>query len=47
MFADFHLRIDSNDNLEGEWQHEFVRKPNEGEDEFWKGRRASFTKAQD
>ncbi|WP_375577853.1 serine hydrolase domain-containing protein [Marivirga tractuosa] len=44
MFADFHLRINSNDNLEGEWQHEFVRKPNEDEDEFWKGREVSFKK---
>ncbi|WKV14091.1 serine hydrolase domain-containing protein [Marivirga harenae] len=47
MFADFHLRIDSNDNLEGEWQHDFVRKPNEDEDEFWKQRKASFRKIQD
>lgn len=44
MFADFHLRIDSNDNLVGEWQHEFVRKPNEEEDEFWKARKALFQK---
>lgn len=44
MFADFHLRINSNDNLEGVWQHEFVRKPNQDEDEFWKGREVSFKK---
>lgn len=44
MFADFRLRIDSHDNLEGVWQHEFVRKPNQDEDEFWKGREVSFKK---
>jgi CubicO group peptidase (beta-lactamase class C family) len=44
MFADFHLRINSNDNLEGVWQHEFVRQPNQDEDEFWKGREVSFKK---
>ena len=47
MFADFHLEMDSNDNLIGEWQHEFVRKPNQIEDNFWKRRNISLRKIQD
>jgi len=44
MFADFHLQMDSNGNLIGEWKHEFVLKPNEQADDFWKGREVSIKK---
>jgi len=44
MFADFQFQMDSNGNLVGEWQHEFVLKPNEQPDDFWEARKASLQK---